>query len=92
MTKEKAAELKSLLAEPIYQKLVEWFTLQLKDLKDIDNVRECSVAQDQAVELKAQKKAYQRVQGILETIIAIHDLPEETKAQDNDYGVDDVEK
>ena len=44
---------------------------------------------DQAVELKAQKKAYDKLEAIFTTIIAVKDLPDPETQEGNDYGVDE---
>jgi hypothetical protein len=88
MTTEQIQKLKENLKEPIYDDLVEFLSKQLRDLKNIDNVRDCSKAQDQAVELKAQKKAYDKLDAILSTIIYIKSEPEIAKPEGkNDFGV-----
>lgn len=88
MTTNEAQKLKEVLKEPIYDDLVMWFSKQIRDLKNIDNVRECSKAQDQALELKAQKKAYDKLDAILSTIIYIKSEPEIAKPEGkNDFGV-----
>jgi len=87
MNQELASKLKELLVQPLYEDLVSWISKQLRDLKNIDNVRDCSKAQDQAIELKAQKKAYDKLDAIFSTIMFIQkeEIPEKEKG--NDYGV-----
>jgi hypothetical protein len=88
MTVEQIQKLKETLREPIYDDLVEYLSKQIRDLKNIDNVRELSKAQDQAIELKAQKKAYDKLDAIFSTIIQIKNEPEITKEDGkNDFGV-----
>ena len=88
MNTELAQKLKNLLQKPLYDDLVEWFSKQIRDLKNIDNVREYSKAQDQALELKAQKKAYDKLDAIFSTIIWITKEPEVVERdKKNDYGV-----
>lgn len=88
MNTELATKLKTLLQKPLYDDLVEWMSKQLRDLKNIDNVRELSKAQDQAVELKAQKKAYDKLEAIFSTIMWIKNEPEPTgQDKKNDFGV-----
>jgi len=82
-------DLKKTLAESTYKDLVEFLTIRLNELKNIENVQEYSKAQDQAVELKAQKKAYKKLSQILSEIITTHDIPEIPKAEGNDYGVEE---
>lgn len=88
MEQELIRKLKTLLAEPLYLDLVEWMSKQLRDLKNIDNIREFSKAQDLAVEVKAQKKAYDKLDAILTTIITIAKTEPELGPNDkNDFGV-----
>lgn len=81
-------KLKASLAGGTYDELREFLSSRLDELRDIANVKEYSTAQDQAVELKAQLKAYKKLSIILSEIITLHDLPEIPKADENDYGVD----
>lgn len=94
MRQEKAAALKALLSDAVYAPLVDFLKLNLTDLRDINNVRELGDPIDQAVELKACKKAYQKIEEILNTIVAVKELPDEAKPEVNDMGIDpsDVEK
>lgn len=95
MTQEKAQQLKALLSDPVYKPLTEFLEKILGDLKNIDNVREVQDPIDQAVELKAQKKAYEKVEEILNTIIAIKDLPDPTAPEGSglsDQGLDETQK
>jgi len=79
--------LKEVLQSETGRDLREFLTLQLDSLKDISNVKEYSKAQDQALELKAQKKAHTKLQQILEQIISFAGSPEKPKPGKNDYGV-----
>lgn len=79
--------LKSTLRGEAYRDLREFFLLHLDDMKDIDNVRDYSKAQDQALEIKSQKKAYQKLKKILEQIIEFGDSQNKTGSKKNDYGV-----
>ena len=87
MNQDIATKLKQLLVEPLYEDLVEWMSKQLRDLKNIDNVRELPKAQDQALELKAQKKAYDKLDAIFSTIMFIKKEEVPNKDKGNDYGV-----
>lgn len=84
-------KLKKSLQGETYTDLVTFLTINLRELKDLDSVQEYSKAQDQAIELKAQKKAYKKLENILSKVITIHDLPssEEQSAAGNDYGLDE---
>lgn len=82
-------ELKKVLSTDAYLPLVKYLKQNLESLKNIDNVKEYSKAQDQAIELKGQKKAYQKLEFILSQIINVHDVPETTPNSGNDYGIDE---
>ena len=56
---------------------------QLKDLKNIENIKEYSKAQDQAIEYKAQLKAYTKLEQILEDILTIEE--ESSEGDENEY-------
>jgi len=79
MTKETVEKLKVALKGEIYNDLVEWLTLQVRNMRDIDNVRQCSKAQDQALEFKAQLKAKDRLEGILNEIVWIKEDADKEK-------------
>lgn len=97
MTQDVAQKIKTALRnEALYADLTNWMKAQLEDLKNIDNVRECSKAVDQAIELKASKKAYYQLQAILNTIIAVKNLPDPEPKEEvgSEVGLEhtDVEK
>lgn len=79
--------LKSSLRGEAYRDLKEFLILHLEDMKNIDNVKEYSKAQDQAVEMRGQIKAYKKIKRILEQIIELGDSQEKPGSKKNDYGV-----
>jgi hypothetical protein len=72
-----------------YRDLCQFLNLKLEQLRSIDNVQEYSKAQDQAVELKAQKKAFKKLENILSEIITVGSIEEVEKPEGNDYGLDE---
>ena len=77
--------IKTILDGDIGKPLKNYLLDCLRDLKNIDNVKEYSKAQDQAVELKAQLKAYNKLSRILEEIMSIEEDKDEK--QENEYSV-----
>ncbi|MFA6475731.1 MAG: hypothetical protein WCV88_06120 [Patescibacteria group bacterium] len=95
MLTETALKLKKVLQGEIYADLVKWLVLQITDMRDINNVRHCSKAADQAVELKAQVKAYERLHGIFSEIIEVPNIKDPLSPPDPSlYGLgkEDIEK
>lgn len=78
--------IKSLQGET-YRDLRVFLELALEDLKSIDNIQEYSKAQDQAIEVKAQKKAYKKLHHILDKIITLSQSDTKDRSSRNDYGV-----
>lgn len=76
-------KIKEVLNGPIGKPLKDYLLAELNDLKSIDNVQEHSKAQDQAVELKAQIKAYKKLSEIFTMIMTIS--KEVTEENENEY-------
>jgi len=64
--------------------LKEFLISNLNELRDIENVREYSKGVDQAIELKAQKKAYLKLKAIYDKIMTIEKM--ETAEDREDWG------
>jgi len=64
--------------------LKEFLIDNLNSLRDIENVREYSKGVDQAIELKAQKKAYLKLKTIYDKIMTIEKI--ELNEEKEDYG------
>ena len=77
--------IKSFLDRESGKELKNYLINELNKLKDIDNVKDFSKAQDQAIELKSQKKAYEKLRDILEDIMTIEGLIEEK--EEKEYGL-----
>jgi len=79
--------LKEILKGEVYLELRAYLEGKLKELKDIDSIKDMSTPTAQAIELKAQRKAYQRLQEILMDIIVLGETEIKEPAKGNDYGL-----
>lgn len=87
MSPKNLDKLRKSLKGETFLELREFLMMHLDNLKSIDNIQEYSKAQDQAVELKAQKKAYNKLRLILEQIITLSFENERQAKDKNDFGV-----
>ena len=79
-------KIKTVMNGQIGKPVKTFFIEHLRDMKNIDNVKECSKAQDQAIEFKAQIKAYEKMVTIFDEIMTITgEMLEEDN--DNEYNV-----
>lgn len=62
-------QIKKTLDSGAGQALKTYLTLKLDELKSIDSIKEKDVATHQAIELKAQKRAYAKLKEILQDIM-----------------------
>ena len=74
--------------------LKEYLISKLNELKSIDSIKDKDIASQQALEVKAQKRAYNKLKEILQDIMT---LSENVKSKDprDDYAVgleDEVDK
>ena len=67
--------------------LKEFLLGRLSELRDIDNINEKDVATHQAIELKAQKRAFEKLRGILSEIMTFSEEEMEKDPRDS-YLVD----
>lgn len=51
------------------KEFIELLTLKMSELRNIENLKELSDPKEQAIELKAQKRAYTKIKEILSSII-----------------------
>lgn len=85
-------QLRKSLATDTFRDLREYLNLNLAQLKDIDEMHEYSKAQDQAIEFKAQKKAYKKLEKILSQLILIEETPDpDGQKREYDYGEDYIQ-
>ena len=87
----KLEELKKLVNSEAYIAVREYIYNKCQELKDIANLPEHSVATAQALELKAQKKAYLKLKEILGQLMDWEMVASRETAEDsnktNDFGV-----
>ena len=69
------------------KELKAFFLGKYNELKNISNVKECKDAKEQALELKAQKRAAEKLREILEIIMPITETEEVDKEKDNYYNL-----
>ena len=67
--------------------LKEYLTLKLNELKNIENVKDIDMIDGQAIEVKAQKRAYLKLKEIFSEIMVLDQEPQEKKPEDS-YAVD----
>lgn len=79
------SDLKTLLETQTGKELKGFLLKEYLDLKNIDNVKDCKSAADQALEVKATKKAVDKFRDILRKIIPINEIEDYDKEKDNYY-------
>jgi len=72
-------EIKRYLRSEAGRELREWLLVKLYETRDITNVKEYETTATQALELKAQKRTYNKLKTIFSEIL---DLSEEEKSKD----------
>jgi hypothetical protein len=70
------------------QALKTYLILRLDELKSIDNIKDKDVATHQAIEVKAQKRAYLKLKEILEDIMTFNESVKVKDKRDS-YGISD---
>lgn len=87
-----AKQLRKELQTDTFRNLREYLNGKLKQLQDINELQDYSRMQDQAIEVKAQKKAYKKLHAILQELIVIEDMPDpDAPAGPSDYGEDYIQ-
>lgn len=76
-------ELKNLLDTTSGKELRGFLLAEYNKLKNIENVKDCSSAADQALELKSQKKAAEKLRDILSKIMTINESEKVDKSKDD---------
>lgn len=67
--------LKEFLESPAGKEAREFFITECSKINDINNIKECSSAANQALEFKATRKAAKILTTILNKIITLDNLP-----------------
>ena len=73
---------KQTLDSDVGKPLKEYLLMQLKELRQIDNVKDYGTPTHQAIELKAQKKAFEKLRNILGEIMTIGEMDDTKKEKD----------
>lgn len=79
-------DLKRILDSDSGKALKDYLVYKLNELRMIDNVKILDTPTHQALELKAQRKAYDKLKEILEEVITIEDA-DVSKQEANPYGI-----
>jgi len=58
-----------------------------RELKSIDNIKDCETPTAQAIEIKANKKAAEKLRNILEVIVSIEEFNETSQEKDQYYSI-----
>lgn len=83
-------EIKKVLDSGTGMVLKEYLFSKLNELKSIDNLKEKDVASHQSVELKAQKRAYNKLKEIMQEIMTFSENTREKDPRDSfAIGIDD---
>jgi len=66
-------EIKKILDSEAGQAMKDFLLDELKELRQIDSLREYETPTAQAIEIKAHKKAFNKLKTILEKLMTVHD-------------------
>jgi len=80
-------EIKQILDSPQGKELKAYLLSRLGELRDIENVADCKTPTHQAVELKAQRKAFEKLKNILAEIMTIQEISGEKKEKDQFFAI-----
>lgn len=81
--------IKTVLDGEIGEPLKKYLLDSLRDLKNIENLREYTKAADQALEFKAQLKAYKKLEQIFDEIMTLDET--EGEKTENEYAILDTD-
>jgi len=81
------SNIKEILNSEAGKELKGYLLVKYNELKDISNVKDCKSASAQAVELKAQKKAAEKLREILEKIMTFVETEAVDKEQDQYFNL-----
>ena len=76
------AEIKKVLNSEAGQAMKDFLIDELKELRQIDNLKEYETPTAQTIEIKSQKKAFNKVKDILEKLMTISDSEMEKPERD----------
>jgi hypothetical protein len=75
--------IKTILDGEVGKPLKEYLIDSLNELKNIDNIKDVDTPTAQAIELKAQKRAYKKLEEILTFILTVEGLSEDGTDEEN---------
>ena len=81
------SNIKEILNSEAGKELKGYLLVKYNELKDISNVKDCKSASAQAIELKAQKKAAEKLREILEKIMTLVETEAIDKEQDQYFNL-----
>jgi len=81
------SNIKEILNSEAGKELKGYLLVKYNELKNISNVKDCKLASAQAVELKAQKKAAEKLREILEKIMTLVETEAIDKEQDQYFNL-----
>ena len=76
-------QIKQVLESGAGEHLKKYLAFKLNELKDIENVKDIENADDQALEVKSQKRAYDKLKEILLEIVVFDDKPKVKDPRDS---------
>ena len=79
--------IKENLDSEVGRELKNYLLIHLRELKNIDNIKEYKTPTHQSIEIKSQKRAFKKLSEILSEIITIEDLNEVKDEKDSYYSI-----
>lgn len=80
-------EIKKILDSEAGQAMKDFLIEELKELRNIDGLKDYKTATAQALELKSHKKAYDKLRAILERLMTINETETEKSERDSYYSI-----
>ena len=75
-------KIKETLDSQIGKDLKEYLIVKLGELRNIDNIKEFKTPTHQSIEIKAQKRAYQKLNDIMSELLTIEEFDNTVKEKD----------
>jgi len=79
--------IKETLDGEVGKELREYLLVKLGELKNIDSIESYKTPTHQTIELKAQKKAFKKLRGILGEIMTIQEVNDAKREKDEFYAM-----
>ena len=80
-------KIKETLDSAVGKELRDYLLVRLKELKSIDSIKIYKTPTHQAIELKAQKKAFKKLRDILGEIMTIEETDDTKREKDEFYAM-----